>query len=55
MDMGDLIKQVDELYSDSRNFNIPISYVLLVIRNRLIGTDEKEIEKYIEHLRESSG
>ena len=27
----------------------------LLVRNRLIGTDEKDINKYIEHLRESSG
>ena len=55
MDMDDLVKRIDEFYSDDRNLNIPIPYVLLIIRNRLIGTDEKDIEKYIEHLRESSG
>ena len=55
MVMVALIKKVDEFYSDDRNLNIPIPYVLLVIRNQLIGTDEKEIEKYIEHLREGAG
>jgi len=53
--MDDLIKMVDEFYSDKRNLNIPIPYVLLIIRNRLIETDEKDINKYIEHLREKSG
>lgn len=55
MDMGDLIKKVDEFYSDDRNLNIPVAYVLLIIRNRIIGTDEKDINKYIEHLRKSCG
>lgn len=55
IDMDNLIQQVDVFYSDDRNLNIPIPYVLLIIRNRLIGTDEKEIERYIEHLRDSSG
>lgn len=55
VDMNDLVKRIDEFYSDDRNLNIPIPYVLLIIRNRLTGTDEKDINKYIEHLRESCG
>ena len=51
--MDVLIKSIDVFYSNDKNLNIPIPYVLLVIRNRLIGTDEKDINKYIEHYRKS--
>jgi len=53
--MEDLVDKIDEFYSNDKNLNIPVSYVLLIIRNRLIGVDEKWINEYIEHLRNSFG
>ena len=49
--MSDLIKRIDEFYSDGKNIHIPVCYVLLIIRNRLLGVDESKIQRYIEYLR----
>ena len=49
--VDELIEKIDEFYSDERNYNIPISYVILIIRNQLIGVDEEIINEYIEYLR----
>ena len=46
-----LIEQVDNFYLDDKNFNIPVPYVLLIIRNRIKGVDKKEINEYIVYLR----
>jgi len=54
MPMDDLVKRINEFYLDDRNLNISLPYVLLIIRNRVAGIDEKEIDKYIDHLRHSS-
>ena len=53
--MDDLIKKIDQFYSDEKNLDIPVSYVLLIIRNRLLGVDEDKIQRYIEYLRDPSG
>ena len=52
--MDDLIKKIDQFYSDEKNLDIPVSYVLLIIRNRLLDVDEDKIQKYIEYLRDPS-
>ena len=50
-----LVQEVDKFYSDDRNIDIPINYVFLVIRNRLIGIDDAKIRRYIEYLRNPKG
>ena len=49
--MDDLIKMVDKIYTDKRNFKIPVGYVLIAVRNQLMGADSKKIEQYLESLR----
>jgi hypothetical protein len=46
-----LIKEIDKFYLNDKNVDIPISYVLLIIRNRLLGIDEDKIQRYIKYLR----
>lgn len=50
-----LIQEIDKFYSDDRNRDIPINYVFLITRNRLLGTDETKIQRYIEYLRNPKG
>ncbi|MCQ9206446.1 MAG: hypothetical protein NG740_00975 [Omnitrophica bacterium] len=50
-----LIPQIDEFYAEEKNMDIPISYVLTIIRNRQKGTDETKIQNYTEYLRDSQG
>ncbi|OGW76018.1 MAG: hypothetical protein A2Z72_02010 [Omnitrophica bacterium RBG_13_46_9] len=52
---SEIIKSIDEFYSDDKNTAIPMYYVLLVIKNRLAGVDEAKIQNYIEYLRNSEG
>jgi hypothetical protein len=42
---------IDDFYSEEKNLDIAISYVITITRNRLIGTPEEKIQRYIEYLR----
>jgi hypothetical protein len=53
--LSGIVQKVDEFYADEKNVTIPIYYALLIIRNRLSGSDEEKIERYIDYLRDSEG
>lgn len=46
-----LINEIDKLYEDSENIKIPVPYAMIIMRNKSIGTEQKEIDAYIEYLR----
>ena len=52
--LSEIVKKIDAFYSDDKNLEIPIYYVVQIIRNRLIGIDESKIESYIQYLREGA-
>ena len=54
-EFNQLIPQIDKFYAEKENANIPIGYVLTIIRNRQKSTDEAKIQNYIEYLRDSQG
>jgi hypothetical protein len=45
------IRQIDLFYKDPENYDIPIIYALVVVRNRLAGVKEEDIENYLAYLR----
>ena len=49
-----VVKEIDDFYGDKDNRDIQIYYVLQIIRNRLLGIDEKKIRRYILYLREGA-
>ena len=46
-----LISEIDSFYSNDKNRTIPVNAALLTVRNRLMGVDEENIEKYVSYLR----
>ena len=53
--MDSLISYVDDFYTDEKNLNIPVPYVLLITRNRIAHMSEEEIGKYVIFLRKNFG
>ena len=51
----ELVKRIDKFYQDEENKNIPLGYVFIIIRNRLIGVNEDKIQRYIDYLRHPQG
>ena len=52
--LSKIVKEVDAFYSDKKNIDIPIYYTLQIVRNRLLGVDEKSIQRYIQYLRDGA-
>ena len=44
---------IDKIYADKRNLKIPVPYLLIAVRNQLLGADSKKVEVYLESLRSS--
>ena len=51
----ELVKRIDKFYQDKKNKDVPLCYVFIIIRNRLIGVNEDKIQRYIDYLRHSQG
>lgn len=51
-DIDKILKEMDVIYSDQRNIDIPIPYVLIAVRNKIEGAEQKSIEGYLEYIRE---
>jgi len=50
-----LVEMVDNFYRDKKNANIPIGYILLMVRNQLVGGEQKKIDDYLIYLRRRFG
>jgi hypothetical protein len=50
-DLGVLASAIDRIYADEGNLEIPIPYAIVIVRNKLLGVEQKKIDAYIEYLR----
>lgn len=49
--VDELVREIDRFYAVENNRTIPVNSALLVVRSRLTGVSEENIEKYLSHIR----
>jgi hypothetical protein len=49
--IDELVREIDRFYSVENNRTIPVNSALLVVRSRLTGVSEENIEKYLSYIR----
>lgn len=49
--INEIIPQIDAFYSDKKNLEIPVSSVLMIVRNRALGVPEEKLQAYADHIR----